>query len=85
MGYKWRFDISVPISGKYDGALSELPNIDIKTCWNNSQPSNDYTFSKRFNLRQKYFSSRYYSWTDHFWSVTIGSTNKNKLSAENWQ
>lgn len=67
---KWRFDVSIPISGNYDGALSELPNIDIKTCWNNSQPSNGYAFSNRFNLGQKYFSSRYYGWTDHFWTAT---------------
>lgn len=67
---KWRFDVSIPISGNYDGALSELPNIDIKTCWNNSQPENGYAFSNRFNLGQKYFSSRYYGWTDHFWTAT---------------
>lgn len=70
---KWRFDVSIPISGNYDGALSELPNIDIKTCWNNSQPSNGYAFSNRFNLGQKYFSSRYYGWTDHFWTATTQS------------
>lgn len=67
---KWRFDVSIPISGNYDGALSELPNIDIKTCWNHSQPENGYAFSNRFNLGQKYFSSRYYGWTDHFWTAT---------------
>ena len=67
---KWRFDVSIPISGNYDGALSELPNIDIKTCWNNSQPENGYAFSNRFNLGTKYFSSRYYGWTDKYWTAT---------------
>ena len=67
---KWRFDVSIPISGHYDGALAELPNIDIKTCWNNSQPSNGYAFSNRFNLGQKYFSSRYYGWTDKYFTAT---------------
>lgn len=67
---KWRFDVSCPISGNYDGALAELPNIDIKTCWSNSQPSNGYAFSNRFNLGQKYFSSRYYGWTDRRWTAT---------------
>ena len=70
---KWRFDVSIPISGNYDGALAELPNIDIKTCWNNPQPSNGYAFSNRFNLGQKYFSSRYYGWTDHYWTATTQS------------
>lgn len=67
---KWRFDVSIPISGNYDGALAELPNIDIKTCWNNSKPSNGYAFSNRFNLGAKYFSSRYYGWTDRYWTAT---------------
>ena len=70
---KWRFDVSIPISGNYDGALSELPNIDIKTCWNNPQPENGYAFSNRFNLGQKYFSSRYYGFTDGFWTATTSS------------
>ena len=47
---KWRFNANIPISDNYDGALSELPNIDIKNYWNNPQPSNVYAFSKRFNL-----------------------------------
>lgn len=67
---KWRFDINIPISGNYDGALSELPNIDIKTCWNNSLPENGYAFSNRFNLGQKYFSNRYYGFTDGRWTAT---------------
>lgn len=70
---KWRFDVSIPISGNYDGALSELPNIDIKTCWNNSRPENGYAFSNRFNLGQKYFSNRYYGFTDGKWTATTTS------------
>lgn len=70
---KWRFDVSIPISGNYDGALSELPNIDIKTCWNNSKPENGYAFSNRFNLGQDYFSNRYYGFTDGKWTATTSS------------
>lgn len=70
---KWRFDVNIPISGNYDGALSELPNIDIKTCWNNSRPENGYAFSNRFNLGTKYFSSRYYGFTDGKWTATTTS------------
>ena len=70
---KWRFDVSIPITGHYDGALSELPNIDIKTCWNNSRPENGYAFGNRFNLGQKYFTSRYYGFTDGYWTATTSS------------
>ncbi len=70
---KWRFDVSIPIINNYDGALAELPNIDIKTCWNNSRPENGYAFSNRFNLGQKYFSSRYYNFTDGKWTATTTS------------
>lgn len=70
---KWRLDVSIPIDGDYDGALSELPNIDIKTCWNYSKPENGYAFGNRFNLGRKYFTSRYYGFTDGKWTATTTS------------
>lgn len=70
---KWRFDVNIPISGNYDGALSELPDQDIKLCWNNPKPENGYAFSNRFNLGQKYFSNRYYGFTDGRWKATTTS------------
>ena len=70
---KWRYDVNNSISGNYDGALSELPNIDIKTCWNNSRPENGYAFSNRFNLGTDYFSNRYYGFTDGKWTATTTS------------
>lgn len=70
---KWRYDVNNAISGNYDGALSELPNIDIKTCWNNSQPSNGYAFSNRFNLGTNYFCNRYYNLRDAYWTATTSS------------
>lgn len=70
---KWRFDVNNTIEGNYDAAFSELPNIDIKTCWNNSQPENGYAFSNRFNAGQNYFSSRYYNFTDGYWTATTTS------------
>lgn len=67
---KWRYDTGLAhyIGGNVDGALSELPNIDIKTCWDNPQPENGYAFSNRFNMGQDYFSNRYYGFTDSPWA-----------------
>ena len=70
---KWRYDGSYYFGGNIDGALSELPNIDIADCWDNSQPENGYAFSNRFNIGQDYFSSRYYGFTDGKWTATTTS------------
>ena len=67
---KWRYDAGLAhyIGGNVDGALSELPNIDIADCWDNPQPENGYAFSNRFNMGQDYFSNRYYGFTDSPWA-----------------
>lgn len=72
---KWRFDTSCPIGGNYDCVLSELPNIYVENgnVWNNPQPENGYAFSNRFNIGAKYFSSRYYGFTDGKWTATTTS------------
>ena len=70
---KWRYDVSYSLGGNIVGALSELPNIDIADCWDNSQPENGYAFSNRFNIGQDYFSNRYYGFTDGFWTATTSS------------
>lgn len=70
---KWRYDVAYNLGGDIDGALSELPNIDIADCWDNPQPENGYAFSNRFNMGQDYFSSRYYGFTDGFWTATTSS------------
>lgn len=72
---KWRFDTSCPIEGNYDCVLSELPNIYVENggVWDNPQPENGYAFSNRFNIGQKYFSNRYYGFTDGRWTATTTS------------
>lgn len=73
---KWRCDVNVKLSvSNYDGALSELPNIDIKTCWSNSRPENGYAFENRFNAgsSKEYFSNRYYGFRDGKWTATTTS------------
>lgn len=70
---KWRYNMALVYGGNIDGALAELPNIDIADCWDNPQPENGYAFSNRFNMGQDYFSSRYYGFTDGFWTATTSS------------
>lgn len=70
---KWRYNMAQVLGGNIDGALAELPNIDIADCWDNPQPENGYAFSNRFNMGQDYFSSRYYGFTDGFWTATTSS------------
>ena len=71
---KWRYDVNNTVTGNYDCAFSELPNIDIKTCWNNSQPENGYAFDNRFNVGQDYYSNRYYGFTDEKWTAQTHTT-----------
>ena len=71
---KWRFDVNNNITGNYDCAFAELPNIDIKDCWNDSQPENGYAFANRFNAGQNYFSNRYYGFTDEYWTALTHTT-----------
>lgn len=70
---KWRYNMALVYGGNIDGALAELPNIDIADCWDNPQPENGYAFDNRFNMGQDYFSSRYYGFTDGFWTATTSS------------
>ena len=69
---KWRYDVNNPITGNYDGALAELPNIAVegKSGPQMSGAANGYAFENRFNAGQNFFSSRYYGWTDKYWTAT---------------
>lgn len=73
---KWRYDVNNSMGakyGNYDCALAEIPNVDIQDCWGFPAPENGYAFDNRFNIGQNYFSSRYYGFTDGFWTDTASS------------
>ena len=72
---KWRYDVNNSISGNYDGALAELPNIAVegKSGPQMSGPANGYAFENRFNAGTNYFSNRYYNFTDRYWTATTSA------------